>query len=132
MASIARRADGRWRARYRDGRGWEHARHFARRIDAQRWLDSVTAAVETGTYIDPKAGRTTLGEYAQLWLARQVHLKPSTRSRYTALVRHHIVPAFGPTPLARIERSDVAAWIVELVEAGLAAPTVRHAHRSCT
>ncbi len=71
----------------------------------------------------------TLGEYAQLWLARQVHLKPSTRSRYTALVGHHIVPAFGLTPLARIERSDVAAWIVELVDAGLAGPTVRHAHR---
>lgn len=129
MASLARRADERWRARYRDGRGREHARHFARKVDAQRWLDSVTAAVETGSYVDPTAGRMTLGEYAQLWLARQVHLKPSTRSRYTALVGHHIVPTFSPTPLAKIERSDVAAWIVELVEAGLAGPTVRHAHR---
>ncbi len=58
MASIARRADGRWRARYRDGEGREHARHFARKIDAQRWLDSVTAAVETAvpTSTRPQAG----------------------------------------------------------------------------
>jgi integrase len=40
-----------------------------------------------------------------------------------------IVPTFGATPLTKIERSDVAAWIVELVEAGLAGPTVRRAHR---
>ena len=29
MANIAKRPDGRWRARYRDPRGEEHARHFA-------------------------------------------------------------------------------------------------------
>jgi hypothetical protein len=28
MASIARRPNGRWRARYRDRTGLEHARHF--------------------------------------------------------------------------------------------------------
>jgi hypothetical protein len=48
MASIKKRDDGVWRARYRDGSGREHARHFARRVDAQRWLDEVTAAVVTG------------------------------------------------------------------------------------
>lgn len=47
MASIAKRADGRWRARYRAAGGREHARHFARRIDAQRSLDSVTTAAQT-------------------------------------------------------------------------------------
>ena len=89
----------------------------------------MTAAVETGTYVDPKAGKSTLGEYASVWLTRQVHLKPSTRSRYTALVRRHIVPVFGSTPLAKIEHSAIAAWIVDLLDGGLAGPTVRHAHR---
>ena len=99
------------------------------KVDATRWLDSVTAAIETGTYVDPKAGICTLGEYTQTWLSRQVHLKPSTRSRYTAIVGKHIVPEFGSVPLAKIERSAVAAWVLELVDAGLAGPTVRHAHR---
>lgn len=39
MASIARRSDGQWRARYRDPGGRGHARHFVRKVDAQRWLD---------------------------------------------------------------------------------------------
>ena len=35
MASIKRRPDGRWRARYRDPDGRERARHFTRKVDAQ-------------------------------------------------------------------------------------------------
>ena len=46
--------------RYRDEHGKEHARHFKRKVDAQRWLDEVTAAVQTGTYVDPKRARTTV------------------------------------------------------------------------
>jgi integrase len=129
MASLTRRPNGQWRPRYRDLAGREHARHFDRKVDAIRWLDSVTAAIETGTYVDPKAGNCTLGEYAQTWLSRQVQLKPSTRSRYTAIVRRHVVPAFGSVPLVKLERSAVAAWVLDLVDGGLAAPTVRHAHR---
>ena len=44
MASIARRPDGTWRPRYRDAADKEHSRHFARKLDAQRWLDEVTPA----------------------------------------------------------------------------------------
>jgi len=129
MASIVKRPNGQWRARYRDLAGHEHARHFRRKVDATRWLDTVAAAVEAGTYVDPNAGRSTLAEYAPLWLTRQVHLKPSTRSRYAALMRCHIVPTFGATPLANVERSAVAAWVVIMLDSGLAGPTVRHAHR---
>jgi hypothetical protein len=42
MANIANRANGQWRARYRDAHGMEHARHFTRKLEAQNWLDSVT------------------------------------------------------------------------------------------
>lgn len=73
--------------------------------------------------------KTTIAEYANVWLARQVQLQPSTRSRYAAIIRTHVVPAFGSIPLTKIERSAVAAWVTELVGAGLAGPTVRHIHR---
>ena len=39
MASITKRPDGRWRARYRDETGKEIAKHFDRKVDGQRWLD---------------------------------------------------------------------------------------------
>ncbi len=66
MASISKRPNGQWRPRYRDAAGREHALHFDRKVDATRWLDSVTAAMETGTYVDPRASSCTLGEYANL------------------------------------------------------------------
>lgn len=42
MSNIAKRPDGRWRARYRDIAGKEHSRHFTRKLDAHNWRASVT------------------------------------------------------------------------------------------
>jgi hypothetical protein len=73
VVSIAKRPDGQWRARYRDAAGKEHSKHFDRKTDAQRWLDEVTAAIVTGQYVDPRAGRVTFKAYAEQWRASQVH-----------------------------------------------------------
>jgi len=59
MASISKRTDGRWRACYRDDAGRELARHFGRKVDAQRWLDETIASIVTGAYVAPNAGRCT-------------------------------------------------------------------------
>lgn len=72
MANIQKRPDGRWRARYRDDAGKEHAKHFARKLDAQRWLDEVTTAVVTGSYVDPKSGKVTLNRFFSDWSQRQI------------------------------------------------------------
>lgn len=69
MASIQKRPGGSWRARYRDDAGREHARHFTRKVDGQRWLDEQTATIVTGQYVDPRAGRVTVTAYAQQWRA---------------------------------------------------------------
>ena len=79
MASVTKRPNGHWRARYRDPTGREHAKHFSRKVDATKWLDSITATIAIGTYVDPAAGQIMLGEYAQTWLARQVPRNPASR-----------------------------------------------------
>ncbi len=89
----------------------------------------MAASQATGTYVDPKAGQTLVGEYAQTWLTRQVHLKPSTRSRYRTIVQLHIEPAFGAMQLSQLEHGAVAAWVVDLLDDGIAGATVRHIHR---
>ena len=86
MASIKKRDNGQWRARYRDDAGKEHARHFARKIDAQRWLDEVTASVLTGAYVDPRAGRVTFAEYAAALASVHAALVESGGSLVTASV----------------------------------------------
>jgi integrase len=118
-----------YQARWRDPAGRQRKRSFPRKIDADRFLTSVEASKFSGVYVDPGAGRTTVGDYAATWLERQVQLRPSTRDRYQAIVRVHVVPAFGRLPLSRLERSAVAGWVAEVSASGLSAATVRHVHR---
>ena len=127
MASIQKRPDGRWRARYRDDAGREHARHFTRKVDAARWLDEVTAAVVNGTYVDPKTARTTVGEWCDTWLAGYATRKPSTVRQ--AQVHLKLIRArFGDVRLSAVRPSDVKAWTVQLSKT-LAPSTVYATYR---
>lgn len=121
MASIAKRANGSWRARYRDDAGREHAKHFSRKVDAQRWLDEVTADVVTGNYVDPKAGRLTLASFFTEWSDRQVWASGTEKAMVLA-VRSC---TFNHVELRHVRRSHVEAWIKGMVKAGLAAGTIR-------
>ena len=94
MASIAKRPDGRWRARYRDHVGQEISRHFERKVDAQHWLDSVTTAISTGMYVDPLLSRVGVGNWAHKWLEAKTNLNP----RPDAATRD---PPSGPRRAAR-------------------------------
>jgi hypothetical protein len=106
VASIARRPDGQWRARYRDTAGKEHSKHFDRKTDAQRWLDEVTAAIVTGQYVDPRSGRITFREYAERWRATQVH-RLTTQEYIEGNLRRNPYPVLGDKPLSSIRPSEV-------------------------
>ena len=119
MASIKKRPDGVWRARYRDDAGREHAKHFPRKVDAQRWLDEVTAAVVTGTYVDPKTARTTVEEWCTSWLAGYGTRRASTVRQARVHVAR-IVAEFGPKRLGDVRPSHVKAWTAKLKSEGAA------------
>ncbi len=114
VASVAKRPDGQYRARYRDAAGKEHARSFRRKVDAQQWLDTITAAVQTGSYVDPGLARITVGEWAGRWLDGQAHLKSSTAERYRGILSVHVLPRWAPVRLADVAHSDVQAWVSQL------------------
>jgi hypothetical protein len=71
-----------YQVRWRDPAGRQRKRSFRRKSDADRFLTSVESSKLAGSYVDPGAGRTTVGDYAATWLGRQVQLRPSTRDRY--------------------------------------------------
>lgn len=105
--SIAKRPDGRWRARYRDDTGRERSRHFARKVDAASWLDEVTSTLHSGTYVNPRAGRATFQEFYDDWAPRQLWV-PSTRANADLAVRS---VGFGDVPLKAIRRSHIETWV---------------------
>lgn len=119
MSSVTKRPDGQWRARYRDAASKEHAKHFARKVDGQRWLDQVTAAVVTGTYVDPKSAKTTVEQWCATWLEGYGSRGAST-VRQAEVHTRQIVSAFGPMPLGAVRPSHVKSWTAKLKADGLA------------
>lgn len=127
MASVKRRPDGRWRARYRDDAGKEHARHFARQVDGQRWLDEQTAALVTGTHVEPKTAKTTVAQWCATWLQGYGTRRASTVRQARVHVAR-IVAEFGPMRLGAVRPSHVKAWTANLREQGLADSYVHALH----
>jgi integrase len=127
---LARHGVGqRWRARWRDPAGNHRTRSFARKGDAERFLTTIESAKLNGSYVDPNAGKLTVGDWSKRWLATQGHLKPSTKARYDGIVSKQIKPKWSSTPLAQVKHSDVTGWISDLSAGPLAAATVRYVHR---
>ena len=110
MASIAKRPNGKYRARYRDHDGREHSQHFTLKKDAQRWLDTVTTDIVTGRYVDPRGGRTTFEVFTTSWLAAQT-TDVATRAAVQSRVTNHMMPTFGKLELRAIRPSTVQAWL---------------------
>lgn len=121
--------DGRWLARWRDPDGYQRKRSFRRRVDAERFLVALTAEQHRGNYLDPSAGKITVAAWSSQWSAGLSHLKVSTRERYVAIVRVHVLPKWGRRPLSTISHAEVAGWVGELSESGLAPGSVRQVYR---
>jgi len=127
--SVKKRPDGKYRARYRDAAGKEHAKHFDRKLDADRWLATVQVALTRGEWIDPALGRVTLADWSRTWLDGMAHLKPSTRVRYASILTEHVLPRWGTVPLTRITHADASSWVGHLATSGMAASSVRQVYR---
>lgn len=109
----------RWRARYVDNAGREHSRAFDRKIDARRWIDSVTASLVRGDHVTPRTARTTVAEWSRTWLAGYRTRRRSTVRQAEVHIRL-IAEHFGSVPLSAVKPSDVKRWTAKLKADGYA------------
>jgi integrase len=116
MASVAsvsklkNRARKPWRARYRDPQGRERTQHFARKVDAERFLEQVRSDIITGRYVDPTLASRPFGDYAREWAARQMH-RESTSDQLHSHLERHVLPYLGDRPIGALRRSELQSWI---------------------
>lgn len=132
-----RRADGRptaragvgmrWLARYVDDHGAENTKSFERRVDAQRWLDEITAAQVTGAYVAPKAGLMTVSYVHAKWTGTQGHLKATTVATRAVTWSAHVEDRWASTAVADVHTSDVKAWVQDMASAGAGPATIENA-----
>jgi len=116
MASIDKRPTGKWRARWREYPGGpQRARHFTRKIDAERFLVDVEHRLLSGSYVPPAAGRMRVEDYTAEWMERRrAGWREATAQRYEREMRLHVLPILGRWPLAAVRREHVERWASEL------------------
>jgi hypothetical protein len=108
MASVDKRPDGKWRARWREYPGGpQRSQHFARKVDAERHLVDVQHRLLSGTYVAREHARTTLRAYA----AGRAPGSAALAGRYGRHRSHGARPCCRGVGLTSLRRSDVQAFV---------------------
>ncbi|WP_368681894.1 tyrosine-type recombinase/integrase [Mycobacterium intracellulare] len=111
----------RWRARYVDSDGHERAKGFRTKAEATQWLNSVVAAQETGSYIDPRRGKVTFNSYYAEWSKRQIWESGTVKGMNLAAGS----VTFGDVAFADLKPSHIEGWVKWMKDKPLAASTIK-------
>src|SRR5256885_15327770 len=88
MASIDRRPDGQYRARWREYPGGpQRTKTFKRKIDARNHLANVTVSLGSGTYLTADELAVTFAQYRAEHVERQVWRDRTVKLAQRALTR---------------------------------------------
>jgi integrase len=131
FGSVRKLNSGRWQARYwaPDGQRRNAPLTFSTKRDATRWLTLKAAEIERGEWINPDAGKITLGEWGARWLGSvRPSLKPKTYASYLSLFTTQVMPRFGGAALTSVRPIGVSEWIADMNSRGLSASRIRQAH----
>lgn len=116
-----------WRARWKGPSGiLESKPGFQTRKAAEDYGDDQESAIRANRYVDPRAGRTTLTEWVNIWFP-SLDLEPTTLDHYRYMTEVHILPTFGDHSLAELNSEGIAKWEMKLVSNGLSRKTARNA-----
>ena len=117
-----------WRARYFI-EGQEYSRHFERKIDAQNWLDEVTADIVKDEYVAPADQAMTVDEWCERWLLTQRANRESTQRQARSDLQR-IRAQFGDLALKDVRPSVVKSWLGEMLQGEELAPSTVRKYRA--
>ena len=129
--SIYRRKNGGWAAQYTVWTAEGRKRRSVSgktRAEVSRKLTEAMADRDGGFVYD--AGKLTVGEYLDSWLADSVKgtVKETTYANYAYITRKHICPALGHVKLKNLTPAHVRSFYGEKSRSGLSAATVKKMH----
>ena len=124
---IDERSPGHFRLRWRvDGKRF--TKTFRGSIgEARTELRRLLKSADDGQHVAPD--RVLLAGYLSSWLDADTGISPKTRERYLQLAERQIIPHLGTAQLQKLRPAQVSGWHTDLLNTGLAARTVGHAHR---
>ncbi|MEU1403394.1 site-specific integrase [Streptomyces sp. NPDC005728] len=111
----------RYRARYIGPDGTEKSKSFpdGQKRLAEKWLSQIEADMTRGQYIDPRAGRLTVRQHAERWLA-SLTMDPGTYVGTEQRIRLHVLPHLGSRSLDSLRPTHIREWLRKLQDGGVA------------
>lgn len=110
VASAAHGKGKRWQARYDDPNGREITALFATKTEAEAEIVKQEAAKQSGSWLDPKAGRITVARFAHdVWLP-SLNIKSRSRRGRESVLRLYLEPEWGHREIRSIRPSEAGAW----------------------
>ncbi len=99
-----------------------------RKGDVEKVLRAAMADADRGLAFD--AGNQTVGEYVTRWLEdfARGDLAPRTYHNYKLQIREHIIPAFGPMKLSKLDTANLQALYAVKLRDGLKPSSVKYIH----
>jgi hypothetical protein len=85
---------------------------FKRKRDAERWLEEEQARRLRG---EARDSAQPFRELVATWeRTRAAKLAPKARERYASVMRKYLLPEWGSTPLAKLDRPTIKQWFADL------------------
>ena len=112
FGNVRKLPSGRYQAAYwHEGRRHTAPMTFAAKADAQSWLAKAEGHIARGSWLAPSAGKVTLGEVAERWLAANPAKRHSSLSRDASIVSTYVVPELGARQIDRVTKADLQAAV---------------------
>src|SRR5579872_5854502 len=115
--------------RLRSPEGRAYKKTFRTRKEAVDFEASEVNRRARGEWLDLRAGRVLLVDFAERWLANRPGLRLRTRELYGGILRKHIVPKLGAVQVGQLRVSDVRDWYSGLLADGVGPVTAAKAYR---
>lgn len=117
--SIWQRKDGRWVAAFHDGAGRRVQRYGKTRAEVAAKLAEGLRTQAEGRVVPTE--KQTVGQYLTEWLENSARrtVRPMTFESYSDIVRLHLIPELGTTPLAKLTPQQVQQLLNEKLDSGL-------------
>ena len=128
VTTYTTKAGPRYEVRYRLPNGQTtRKRGFETKRDANTFLHQTEVSKSTGGFVQTSAGRVTVATLAEAWEKGQATKAAKTRQSNLNAYRHDVAPKWGTTPVGKIKRSAVQAWVSDMIGAETGVATIERA-----
>jgi integrase len=130
FGTVRKLPSGNWQVRYTgpDGVRRTDDNTYPDKTAALDRLVELEAEVLRGAWVDPDAGKVSLTEYANRWIAER-DLEDRSAENYALYLRKHIGPYLGHLTLVELKPPRIRTWRKQLQDGGVGAPTIAKVYR---